>query len=113
MIFDTYLDIYHLEVKRLNLAYESGSSTLRPRQPGLGLALAHMLTGDLGLEGAAYNVLRSSILDRDEVVSRSRGCVGHPVTFRTLLKVHLHFGRPINGYRQSSRTSVTCVHHEV
>lgn len=77
-----------------------GSSTIWD-QHSLG-ASVERLTGDLGLEGAADDVLRSSILDGDEVVSRSCRCVGHLVTFRTLLKVHLHFGRPINGHRESS-----------
>lgn len=70
-------------------------------------------TWDLGLERAAHDVLGSSILDRDQIVSGSHGCVGDLVALGTLLTVHFHFWRPVDGHRKSSRASIAGVHDKL
>lgn len=75
--------------------------------------MVHWPTWDFGLKGAAYDVLGSSILDGDQVVSRSHGHVGNFVALGTILAVHLYLGRPVDGHRQSSWSGITRVHDKL
>lgn len=54
------------------------------------------LTCDLGLEGAATNVVGATVLDGDEVAARGHGGVGNTVALGAFLAIHLHFGGPVN-----------------
>lgn len=63
-----------------------------------------LLTCDSGLEGTAADVVGSSVLDADQVISRGHGSVLHLVALRDLLTLHLHFGGTLNGHRQRPRT---------
>lgn len=58
-----------------------------------------LLTSNLGLEGASHNVVRTAILDGDEIVAGCHRGVRDPVTLGTLHAVHLHLGRPVDGDR--------------
>lgn len=71
------------------------------------------LTRDFGFEGAAHDMLRSSIFNGDEVATGSHGCVGDLVSFWTLLTIHLHLRWAVDGDRQSSWASVTRVYNEI
>lgn len=72
-------------------------------QHGLGqvdfLQHSGALTCDLGLEGAAHDVLGATILDGNEVVARGHRSVRDHVALRTLPTVQLHLGGAIDGDR--------------
>lgn len=70
-------------------------------------------TCDFSFEGAAHDVLRASVLDGDEIVSRSHGCVGDLVAFGTLPTVHLHLGGPVDVDREGGRACVAGVDHKL
>lgn len=65
-----------------------------------GGAAARHLTCDLGLEGAAADVVRPAVFDADEVSAGSHGGVEHLVALGNLLAVHLHLGRTLDGHGQ-------------
>ena len=71
------------------------------------------LTCDLGFEGAAGDVVGSSVLDADQVVSRSHGGVVHLVALRNLLTVHLHFRWPLDGHCKGPGASLSVVNDEL
>lgn len=53
-------------------------------------------TCDFSFERAAHDVLRSSVFDGDEIVSRRHGRVGDLEALRTLPAVQFDFGRPVD-----------------
>lgn len=73
----------------------------------------HWPTWYFGLEGAAYNVLGSSILDGDQVASRSHRCVGNLIPLRRLLTIHLNLWWAINCHGQCSWPGVTSIDNKL
>lgn len=71
------------------------------------------LTADPGFEGASDDVVRTPVLDGDEVAAGRHRHVRHPVALRTLHTVHLHLGRPVDGHGQSAWTSLAGVDQEL
>ena len=71
------------------------------------------LTGDLGLEGAANDVVGAAILDGDEVVAGGHGGVGDAVALGALHAVQRHLGGAVNGDRQRPGAGVGRLHHEL
>lgn len=53
-------------------------------------------TCDFSFERAAHYVLRSSVFDGDEIVSRRHGRVSDLEALRTLPTVQFDFGRPVD-----------------
>lgn len=72
-----------------------------------------LLTSDLGLEGAPYDVVRSSIFDGDEIVAGGHGGVRDPVALGALHTVHLHLRGSVDGHRQGPGARVAGVHHKL
>lgn len=89
---------------------ESGQVVLLGDQQVV-LSLAR--TCDLGLEGAAADVVGPPVLDADVVRSRRHGGVEHLVALRNLLAVHLHLGRTLDGHGQRAGTRLGVVDDEL
>lgn len=70
-------------------------------------------TCDSGLEGAAGDVIRASILDADEIVAGGHGGVLHLVALRALLTIHLHLGWTLNGHRHGAWACFSVVDDEL
>lgn len=77
------------------------------------LLLTRHRTCDLGLEGAAADVVGPPVLDADLVRSRRHGGVEDLVALRNLLAVHLHLGRTLDGHGQRARTRLGVVDDEL
>lgn len=83
---------------------------LNIQQISFKIATTQCLTRYFSFEWATDNMLWSSVFDGNEVAARGHGCVRDLVTLRTLLAVHLYFGRSVDGDRKSAGSSIDCVH---
>lgn len=72
-----------------------------------------LCTCDFGLEGTSSDVVRSSVFDADQVVSRCHGSVLHLVALWNLLAVHLYLGRTLDGHGQGPGARLSVVDDEL
>ena len=70
-------------------------------------------TCDNSLERTARDVRLSSVLDGDQIIARSRGCVREFIAVIDFHAVELHFGWTVDGDGQSSGAGVLCVDNEL